>query len=156
MKKIIIYFLLIASSAFVIAQNKTTSNADCNVKEMRKEGVKVLSPFYYSSSKATEIEYRDTSYSKEIMVPMFKGESYRLIFNGKKLPAGVEINIYDRDNSHANRKAVFSHSSSSSELIVYEPEVSKKYFINYRIPAGSNLQSSCIVFVIGYQLTFIK
>lgn len=155
MKQIIVNFILVATILFTTS-GIPPAKVDCEIKTLKKEGITELSPYYYSSSKITEVKYRDSAYSKEIAVPLFKGEEYRMVFNGKALPAGVEINIYDKDKSFENRKPIYTTSSSASKVIVYEPTKAKRHYISYRIPAGETIKDACMVFVLGYQLSFVK
>jgi len=159
MKKLITNFILLVATVVFTTSGIAPTYSDkveCNSKALKKEGITELSPYYYSSAKVTDVRYRDTAYNSEIVVPLFKGEEYRMIFNGKSLPAGIEINIYDVDKSHENRKPLYSTTSSTNKLIVYEPKRSKRHYISYRIPAGKNIEDACMVFVLGYKLTFVK
>lgn len=156
MKKLFIYsaILLISSISFgFIAADGT----ECNTKELKKEGISTLDPFYYSSSKVSIIKYDYRSQRKEIEVPLFKGEKYKMVFNKKALPKDVIVEIYDKDKSHDSRTALFTSEGTDAQIISFEPKKSKKMYVNYVIPANKNSgESGCLVFVLGYQLTFLK
>lgn len=135
----------------------TLSEAPCDAKALKKEGISALDPFYYSSSKVSIINYEYRAQRKEIAVPLFKGEKYRMVFNKKGLPKDVIIEVYDKDNSHDSRSPLFSTEGKDGQLISFEPKKSKKMYVNYIIPAakGEKIQG-CLAFVLGYQLTFVK
>lgn len=158
MKKLIISSILLSTVLLYVAaiSPNSPSNPDCDIKSLKKEGVAKLNPFYYSASKVTSIKYTDSAQIIEIQVPLFKGEKYRMLFNTKALPKDIKIEIYDKDNTSENRKAVFSSKTGKEDIIVYEPNKIKKHFVNYIIPEGTNVESGCMVFMLGYQLTFIK
>lgn len=142
---------LILSLAF------TSTDAPCDFKSLKKEGISALDPFYYSSSKVSIINYDYRAQRKEIEVPLFKGEKYRMIFNKKELPKDVIVEIYDKDKSHDGRTPVFTTEGKEGQLISFEPKKSKKMYVNYIIPASKGeSKKGCLAFVLGYQLTFIK
>ncbi|MEX2380541.1 MAG: hypothetical protein WD530_07340 [Vicingaceae bacterium] len=142
---------------FVAAISPQSNNSsDCDIKSLKKEGVSKLNPYYYSASKVTSIKYTDTTQIIEVQVPLFKGEKYRMLFNTKALPKDIKIEIYDKDGSTANRNAVFTTKTGKDDIVVYEPDKIKKHYVTYVIPEGTNVESGCMVFMLGYQLTFIK
>jgi hypothetical protein len=155
MKKTVYYLTLIA---FVfVSTSAALSDADCDVKALKKEGISSLNPFYYSSSKVNTINYDSEVQRKEIEVPLFKGEKYRMVFNKKGLHKDVVIEIYDKDKTHSNRSPLYSSVGSEGDIISFEPEKAKKHYVNYVIPKGEeNLKTGCMVFILGYQLTFIE
>jgi hypothetical protein len=160
MKKIGIYFLLAAfgliTSSGTIDSNSSNDPIKCNTKALKKEGISLLNPYYYSSSKVSVINYDDKQTRKEIEVPLFKGEKYRLIFNKTELPKDIEIRIYDKSDENEGRSPIFSSNESEGKMVIFEPKKSKPLYVNYIIPAGEAEQKGgCIVFVLGYQLTFI-
>lgn len=142
--------------AGIAPKEGSSSNSNCEVKALKKEGISKLSPYYYSSSKVTSISFADTVQFREIEVPLFRGEKYRMVFNSKALPKGITIEVFDKDRSSSARKPLFSTTSSDENIAIYEPEKAKRHYVRYSIPAGSNIENSCMVFVLGYQLTFIE
>jgi hypothetical protein len=156
MKKSLFYtgIILLSSIAFAFGP---ASETECNTKDLKKEGISMLDPFYYSSSKVNIIKYDYRAQRKEIVVPLFKGEEYNMIFNKKALPKDVIIEIYDKDKSHEGRSPLFTSKGTDSPIVSYVPKKSKKMFVNYIVPSskGSD-ESGCLVFVLGYKLTFIK
>lgn len=145
--------LVVASFAF----KPMSGEVNCDSKTLKKEGISSLDPFYYSSSKVSTIAYDYRAQRKEIEVPLFKGEKYKMVFNKKGLPKDVVVEIYDKDKSHDGRTPIFTSEGKDGQVISYEPEKSKKLYVNYIIPAAKGTDDSgCLVFVLGYQLTFIK
>jgi hypothetical protein len=98
---------------------------------------------------------------KEVEIPMFLGESYKLIFNTYALPAGVEIHVYNKDADHDKRKELFTCSSSDPvrKIYVFDTEhFSSKLYIDYVIPANHSgggdsapLIQGCGVLVVAYK-----
>ncbi len=137
--------------------SSTISDADCDTKSLKKEGIADLNPFYYSASKVNVINYDYKASYKEIEVPLFKGESYKLVFNKKGLPKDVVVEIFDKDKSHNNRHTLFSSEGNDAPIISYTPEKSRKLYIRYTIPESKGIkEKGCIVFILGYQLNFIE
>jgi len=160
MKKIGIYFLL---ATFLTVPNLASADSGnkeeevkCDSKSLKKAGISELNPYYYSSSKVNIIQYDYKQTRKEIEVPLFKGEKYRMVFNKSALPKDIVIKIYDKDSESSNRKPIFSSEGQEGDLIIFEPKKSKNLYVNYFIPpAEGNKEGGCIAFILGYQLTFI-
>jgi hypothetical protein len=153
MKKIALALLSIVA---IITMSSAIIDTSCESKSLKKEGVAELNPFYYSASKVTEIDFDYKSSRREIEVPLFKGERYKMVFNKKGLPKDVVVEIFDKDKTHTNRKAVFTSEGNSAQILSYSPEKSKNMYVNYTIPKADGVtESGCMVFVLGYQLTFL-
>ncbi|MFB1021520.1 MAG: hypothetical protein QMC40_02020 [Vicingaceae bacterium] len=153
MKKLAIAFFSIAT---ITVLSSAISDTNCDTKILKKEGITELNPFYYSASKVNVVNYDYRASRKEIEVPLFKGEKYKMVFNKKGLPKDVVVDIFDKDKSHANRKSLFTSEGNSAEIISYSPEKSKKMYVRYTIPKADKVkESGCIVFILGYQLTFV-
>jgi hypothetical protein len=156
MKKLLFYsgIILLTTIAFAFGP---ASDTECNTKELKKEGISTLDPYYYSSSKVSVIKYDYRVQRKEIEVPLFKGEKYKLVFNKKALPKDVIVEIYDKAKSNTGRTAIFTSEGKEGSIVSFEPKKSRKMYVNYLIPAAKGtVDSGCLVFVLGYQLTFIK
>lgn len=137
--------------------SSTISDSDCDTKTLKKEGIADLNPFYYSASKVNVINYDYKASYKEIEVPLFKGENYKLVFNKNGLPKDVVIEIFDKDKSHKNRHSLFSSAGNDAPIISYTPEKSRKLYIRYTVPEAKGIkETGCIVFILGYQLNFIE
>lgn len=153
MKKIAVALLSLVT---IITLSSAIIDINCDTKALKKEGVSELNPFYYSASKVTEIDYDYKASRREIEVPLFKGEKYKMVFNKNGLPKDVIIEIFDKDKSHSGRKAVFTSEGNSAQVVSYAPEKSKNMFIRYTIPKSDGIkENGCLVFILGYQLTFV-
>lgn len=154
MKRIFIAFLGIV---LTIGLTSAISESNCDTRSLKKEGIADLNPFYYSASKVNTISYDYKAYKKEIEVPLFKGEKYKMVFNKKGLPKDVLIEVFDKDKSHQNRHPLFTSKDNTSEIVSYSPEKSKKMYISYTVPPAKGVEEDgCIVFILGYQLTFVE
>lgn len=144
---LIITFLAIAA----------TNSETCDSKTLKKEGIAELNPYFYSAAKVNTITYDYKSTRKEIEVPLFKGEKYKMVFNKKALPKDVIIEVYDKDQTSSNRSPLFTSKDSNESIVTFEPKKSKKMYVNYVIPeAGDIKEDGCLVFILGYQLTFLE
>ena len=134
-----------------------SESESCDTKSLKKEGIASLNPFYYSAAKVTTVNYDYKASRKEIEVPLFKGETYRMIFNKNGLPKDVVIEVYDKDKTHEGRQALFTSKGNTEAIVSYEPTKSRKMYVNYIIPqAEGEKATGCLVFILGYQLSFIK
>ena len=153
---------LFASLAIFIALTAATSQTTTNTcvnKEAKLKAIDSLKTFFYASSKITNIDYTYRTSVKEVQVPLFKGEKYKMVFNRQDLPKNVEVEIYDKSWKEEGRKLLYSSKDidPNTEILSFEPKRSKDLFINYIAPpAEGSKETGCIVFVLGYQLTFIK
>jgi len=153
MKKLTLMFFSIGTIAVL---SSAISDTNCDTKILKKEGITELNPFYYSASKVNVVNYDYKVSRKEIEVVLFKGEKYKMVFNKKGLPKDVIIDIFDKDKSHSKRNSLFTSEGNSAQIISYSPEKSKTMYVRYTIPKADEVnESGCIVFILGYQLTFI-
>lgn len=154
MKKMILACISIA--AVLTLSSAIQGDETCESKTLKKEGISELDPFYYSAAKVNVIEYDYKASRKEIEVPLFKGEKYKMVFNKKGLPKDILIEIFDKDKSHENRNPLFTTKDNTDEIVSYSPEKSKKLYVRYTVPQADGIKEpGCIVFVLGYQLTFV-
>lgn len=154
MKKLFYYASISLFSFLLIAAASSSEN--CDSKALKKEGINLLDPFFYSAAKINTISYDYKQTRTEIEVPLFKGEKYRMVFNKKALPKDVIIEVYDKDKSKSSRSPIFTSKDLTDDIITFEPEKSKKMYVNYVIPeSGGIKETGCLVFVLGYQLTFL-
>lgn len=83
--------------------------AECNAKELKDKAKAALDPYNYDSGKLTKLKSSAKDQVKEVEIPMFIGEKYRLSFNLLALKKNIEINIYNRDKDNSKRKLLFSN-----------------------------------------------
>ncbi|HSY77196.1 MAG TPA: hypothetical protein VK890_10090 [Bacteroidia bacterium] len=134
----------------------------CDTKTLKDSCKDYLDhPYKYDASNIILVTLQRKPQLKELEIPLFLGESYRLIFNTYALPPGIEIHVYNKDADHDNRKELFScNSSGAKRMFIYEPEhVHSKLYIDYVIPAAHDnsggtdapVVQGCGVLVIGYK-----
>ncbi len=160
MKKALQFIAVLALfTAITAAGERSSSTATCVNKDAKLKAIDSLKTFFYASSKITSIDYTYRTSVKEVEVPLFKGEKYRMVFNRQDLPKNVEVEIYDKSWKENGRTLLYSSKDQdpSTTILSFEPKRAKNLFINYKVPpAEGSKETGCIVFVLGYQLTFIK
>ena len=126
----------------------------CNVKALKEKAENLLDPYKYDSSELTKIIYKKLESVKEVEVPLFIGEKYKVIFVTEALPKAVEIQIYNKDKESKNRKLLFSSKDAGADKkdISFDISMARHIFIDYVVPPveiGS--YSGCVVFAVGYK-----
>ena len=114
MKKIIKPFLSIVIVFVLMAFQG--GDVLCNAKELKEKASALLEPYKYDSSELTRIIYKDKQTVKEVEVPLFIGEKYRIVFELEALPKQVEVQIYNKDKESKNRKLLFSSKDFLAEI----------------------------------------
>jgi hypothetical protein len=159
MKKSLQLFASLAIFIALTAASGQKVTNTCVNKEAKLKAIDSLNSFFYASSKITNIDYTYRTSVKELQVPLFKGEKYRMVFNRQDLPKNVEVEIYDKSWKEDNRNLLYSSKEidQKTDILTFEPKRSKDLYINYIVPpAEGSKETGCIVFVLGYELTFIK
>ena len=128
----------------------------CDQKALKDAARAKLDPFKYDSGKVTQLRYKNKAQVKEIEVPVFIGEKYRMVFNTQSLTRNVVISVYNKDKDTKGRKVLWTskNSPAGTTLHVFEPENAKfKFFVDYDLPAvADSLPSTeCVVFMLGYK-----
>jgi hypothetical protein len=140
---VIVFFLMAFQSGDVL----------CNAKEIKEKARTVLEPYKYDSSELTRILYKATESVKEIEVPLFIGEKYRMVFELEALPKQIEVQIYNKDKENKSRKLLFSSKSMGDKKeFLFEISKVRHVYVDYVVPpteAGS--YSGCAVFMVGYK-----
>lgn len=126
----------------------------CNAKELKEKAKVLLEPYKYDSAELTRILYKNKETIKEVEVPLFIGEKYRMVFELEALPKQVEVQIYNKDKDSKSRKLLFSSKDIGADKKEFQFEVSKvrHVYVDYIVPpteAGS--YSGCAVFMVGYK-----
>ncbi len=134
---------------------------ECEQKPILANCKKELSPYTYDSSEITKIKATDSSQVKEIRVPLFKGEKYRLTFDISDIPKKNEVvvNIFSTATLFGKRKLVFSSKDlpKKQDQFIFEPEKSKPLYVQYKIPGNEKkTPGGCVAFAVGYKLTFVN
>jgi hypothetical protein len=131
-----------------------SGDAPCDSKALKDRAKKTLEPYKYDVAKITRIIYKAQPTQKEIEVPLFIGEKYRLVFNTEALPKNVVINLYNREKDSRKRKLMFSTKDAGADKkqFAFDYSFANRIFIDYDIPAGdSTAGSGCVVFMLGYK-----
>lgn len=152
MKKIIKPFLSIVIVFALIAFQ--SGDVLCNAKELKEKAKNALEPYKYDSSELTRILYKNKQTMKEVEVPLFIGEKYRIVFELEALPKHVEVQIYNKDKNSKNRKLLFSSKDMAADIKEFQFEVSKvrHVFVDYIVPpTETGSYSGCAVFMVGYK-----
>ena len=111
-----------------------------------------LIPFPYDGYLSEEIVPGPEEKKEIISFTAFRGVSYRLIFCVTDEGAPVTIRVYDRAAKEPNRKKVFDSSEmGDSTYYIFEPQVSRRYYIEYSVPINENgkTKKTNMVMIIG-------
>jgi hypothetical protein len=161
-KHLFIASLFVASilTTTVTLEAQTTDDGDavkdyCNWYTAKKNSKKQLVEYTYDSGKLNKFNLTENAQKKEIEVPLFSGNEYRLVFNTEGMPDAFEINIFNEKSSSKTKKLLFSKKVTPGEMkeFVYEPEGAKKLYVNYDIPAVDEEKNACMLFLVGYKST---
>ena len=149
--------IYIALAAVLVFSTATKEKTDCDVKILKNELTKELRPDYkYDSSNISKFVLNTESQEKEIKVPLFSGESYRMLFNTAALPSNFEIQVFDKPKTAKNRKLLFSVKDSDGiedHVFMYEPKKAQPMYINYILPSSNEGDVyGCAVFLMGYKV----
>ena|ERR1700739_4494121 len=131
------------------------ASAPCDGKTLKENAKKQFGEGYtYDMSKLTQIQYKTKPSLKELEVPLFIGEKYKLVFNTEAMPKPIVISVYNRDKESKKRKLLFTTKDAPADKkqFVFDLSVARKAFIDYEIPAGDSTASGgCLVFMLGYK-----
>lgn len=125
----------------------------CNAKELKEKAKSTLEPYKYDSSELTRILYKKKETIKEVEVPLFIGEKYRIVFEMEALPKQVEVQIYNKDKDSKNRKLLFSSKDMADKKeFIFEVSKVRRVFVDYIVPpTEEGSYSGCAVFMVGYK-----
>jgi hypothetical protein len=160
MKNMKRFFMLIVPVMVIVVSLTSAAiqqAVTCDQKALKDAAREKLEPYKYDSGKVTQLRYKNKPQVKEIEVPVFIGEKYRMVFNTTALTKDVVINVYNKDKETKNRKAIWSSKSSApgTKLHVFEPDNAKfKFFVDYDLPAvtdSTTAEQECVVFMLGYK-----
>lgn len=125
----------------------------CNSKELKEKASNTLNPYKYDSSELTRIMYKKKETIKEVEVPLFIGEKYRIVFELEALPKQVEVQIYNKDKDSKNRKLLFSSiDQGDKKEFFFEVSKTRHIYVDYIVPpTEEGSYSGCAVFMVGYK-----
>ncbi len=127
----------------------------CDTKTLKDNAKAALDPFKYDSGKVTRLYYKKKAQIKEMEVPVFVGEKYRIVFNTEGITRDVSISVYSKDKDSKNRDALYNVKATPGEKIhIFEPKGAKfKFYVDYDLPAVNDSlpPSECMVMMLGYK-----
>jgi hypothetical protein len=150
-------FILVPCAVIVMAlTTAAVQQAEiCDTKALKEAAKNKLTPYNYDSGKVTKLTYKNKPQLKEIEVPVFIGEKYRMVFNMSGITRGVVVTVFNKDKEAKNRKALWCSKDAKPEggLYAFEPEGGKfKFYVDYEIPAvQDSAKAECAVFMLGYK-----
>lgn len=156
MKKIIFagitLFVLILFGFKSITLPANNSASNCDPKELKKSFEPLLKPFIADGFKTTKILFKKQAQKKEVEIPLYYGENYRIVFLTSQMPANFDINIYNKANTARKRKLLYSSKDvPKSDVLQFETDQAKAFFIEYDIPVLDTIKSACVSFILGYE-----
>lgn len=144
--------LLFITISFFCLAFQAEEVSECNAKELKDKAKAALDPFNYDSGKLTKLKSSAKDQVKEVEIPLFIGEKYRLSFNLHALKKNIEINIYNRDKDNSKRKLLFSNKDKYEKEFTFDIAKYRNIYIDYMLPAGTVGEDlGCAVFVLGYK-----
>jgi hypothetical protein len=144
-----IFFVAFTGAAFQAAEN-------CDSLNLKQKAKEALNPYKYDSGKVSRILYATKPQTKELEVPVFIGEKYRMIFNTEALSKNVVISIYNKNKDTPNRTPLFTTKNAAigQKIHMFEPQQAKfKFYVDYEIPAAADSSgiAECLIFMLGYK-----
>ena len=145
--------LLILISISVILTAFQSGDILCNPKALKEKAKNTLEAYKYDSSELTRIMYKNKETIKEVEVPLFIGEKYKMVFELEALPKPVEVQIYNKSKDSKNRKLLFtSKEIGDKKEFTYEVSKTRHVYVNYIIPPSDNASyTGCALFMVGYK-----
>ena len=126
----------------------------CDSKALKEKAKAALDPYKYDSGKLTKLYYKKKEALKELEIPLFLGETYKMVWNTEALTRNVQVTVYNKSKEEKGRKELFSFNTSSAEKIhTFNPDRRSKVFVDYSMPAVSDSlpQPECMVMMLGYK-----
>ncbi len=159
MKKIYTYIIF----AFALMQMQSIQlfaqqQSVCNSVEIRKKARLLFKPdFHYDASKTTFVTFMNKKQFKELEVPLYIGERYKVIFSTESLPQDVDIEVFDKKYSSKSRTKIFSSKDvekSEDGTYIFEPKKPlRRMYIDYSIPpTQGEIEKGCIIVTLGYKI----
>ena len=152
MKKI--YITVVSAIILITGMSLQNNDILCNAKELKEKAKNFLDPYKYDSAELTRIIYKKKESVKEVEVPLFIGEKYKIVFELEALPKTVEVQIYNKDKDSKNRKLLFSSKDLGADKKEFSFDISKSrhVFVDYIVPpTDEGSYSGCAVFMVGYK-----
>ena len=153
MRTAIKYTVVLLTSVLLLADNRWYSQSQ--TERAVNKCKPLLVGYDYDGYLSEEIIPGNEEKTEVISFTAFRGISYRILFCLTSNVTPVTIKVYDRAAKEPNRKKVFDSSElPDNSNWVFEPKVSRRYYVEYTVAADSriNLKKSYMVMVIGANL----
>ena len=154
--RILALSLLMAVAVFTLTAQSSSEMMDyCTSNVTKKKAKEALAPYKYDGSKTTRIVFKYTEQRKEVEIPLYFGERYRMVFNREGTPQPVKISVYNKSYTQKNRELLWTSENEpdSETQFVYEPKRARKMYVNYEIPSTNDtLKKGCVVLLLGYAI----
>lgn len=128
--------------------------SECPSKDVKAKIKKDLKPYKYDSAKTTKFTLKAKPQRKEIEVPLYLTEKYKLMFTVAGMPVRPTVKIFNKDFESKNREMLFS-SEDHKDKTEFEYETKKwtrKVYVNIEVPAvNDSAVTGCVFFVVGYE-----
>ncbi|MCI5055750.1 MAG: hypothetical protein MRY83_06555 [Flavobacteriales bacterium] len=161
MKKKLVFGLASLSLVTILLTSQSNYNEIpdyCLGAETKTKCRKALFPEYkYDAAKTTKITFKPKKQFKELEIPIYIGEKYRLIWSMEGLPQQIDVEVYDKKYEAKSRDVLFTTRSMSKEdkqFITFDPKKPmRRLYIDYLIPpAEDSVKKGCVVFTLGYKI----
>lgn len=147
--------LLLAVAFFTLTAQTSSEVTDyCTSSVTKKKAKQALAPFKYDGSKTTRITFKYVDQRKELEIPLYFGERYRMVFNREGAPQQVDISIYNKSHTQKGRELLWSSKDQpAGDQFVFEPKRARKMYVNYDIPSTNDtIKKGCMVMLLGYAI----
>ncbi|MDQ3110291.1 MAG: hypothetical protein M3R17_10380 [Bacteroidota bacterium] len=142
--------LLIALTCAFIQTSET-----CDAKTLKDNAKAALDPYKYDSGKLTRLYYKKKEQMKELEIPIFVGEKYKVVWNTEGITRPVKVSVFNKDKEAKGRKELYSFTATPGEKIhTYMVDGAKfKFFVDYSLPSVTDSlpPSECMVMMLGYK-----
>jgi hypothetical protein len=126
----------------------------CEIKKLTDSCKSKLKPFIYNGINALHIPLTLTGQEKEISLPGFSGQRYRVIINITSMPPGTVAAVYDQDNTHKKRKVLYTLSDAGTRIGFVDVDCKGgKFYVDYIIPPKDKKfpPQGCAIILFGYE-----
>lgn len=117
--------------------------------------MKEIGDFTYSTSRIDRMKAQKEPVRKNVVIPLFYDQPYRLILDRTDAPPGTDVTIFDKSPEEFGRRELFSTEEASSEkkVFVYEPpEDASRVNVQYQTAGDGEGEKGCVVLVVSYGL----
>jgi hypothetical protein len=155
MKRSTLFLLPLSALFLALTCAFIQATETCDAKVLKENAKAALDPFKYDSGKLTRLYYKKKEQLKELEIPIFVGEKYKVVWNTEGITRPVKVSVFNKDKESKGRKELYSFTSSPGEKIhSYNIEGAKfKIFVDYSLPSVSDSlpPSECMVMMLGYK-----